>query len=51
MIILLGTHDLIIHNYGPGRCMASIHAEIPSDISVVEIHEIIDKAEREISKN
>ena len=46
---ILGTHDLIIHNYGPGKCMASIHAEIPSDISVVTIHEIIDKAEREIS--
>lgn len=46
---ILGTHDLIIHNYGPGRCMASIHAEIPSDINVVAIHEIIDKAEREIS--
>lgn len=47
---ILGTHDLIIHNYGPGKCMASIHAEIPSDISVVAIHEIIDTAEREISK-
>lgn len=46
---ILGAHDLIIHNYGPGKCMASIHAEIPSDISVVIIHEIIDKAEREIS--
>ncbi|MCM8709891.1 cation diffusion facilitator family transporter [Clostridium sp. SYSU_GA19001] len=45
-----GVHDLIIHNYGPGRCMASIHAEIPCDISVVTIHEIIDKAERELSK-
>lgn len=48
---ILGTHDLIVHNYGPGKCMASIHAEIPSDISVVKIHEIIDKAEREISKD
>lgn len=45
-----GVHDLVIHNYGPGRCMASIHAEIPDTISVVTIHEIIDKAEREISK-
>ncbi|MDS0526968.1 cation diffusion facilitator family transporter [Clostridium sp. SHJSY1] len=44
-----GVHDLIIHNYGPGRCMASIHAEIPSDIDVMVIHEIIDRAEREIS--
>jgi cation diffusion facilitator family transporter len=48
---ILGTHDLIIHNYGPGKCMASIHAEIPSDISVVEIHEIIDTAERNISSD
>jgi len=47
---ILGAHDLIIHNYGPGKCMASIHAEIPSDISVVTIHEIVDKAEREISE-
>jgi cation diffusion facilitator family transporter len=45
-----GVHDLVIHNYGPGRCMASIHAEIPYDISVVTIHEIIDKAEKELSK-
>ena len=44
-----GVHDLIIHNYGPGKCMASIHAEIPQDISVVTIHEVIDKAERELS--
>lgn len=47
---IVGVHDLIIHNYGPGRCMASIHAEIPSDIDFIKIHEIIDEAEREISK-
>jgi cation diffusion facilitator family transporter len=47
---ITGVHDLIIHNYGPGKCMASIHAEIPSDINVMEIHEIIDAAEREISE-
>jgi cation diffusion facilitator family transporter len=45
-----GVHDLVIHNYGPGRCMASIHAEIPCNISVVTIHEVIDKAEKELSK-
>lgn len=45
-----GVHDLVIHNYGPGRCMASIHAEIPCDISVVTIHEIIDRAEKDLSK-
>lgn len=46
---IIGIHDLIIHNYGPGRCMASIHAEVPSDIPLITIHEIIDTAEREIS--
>ncbi|NLZ48942.1 MAG: cation transporter [Clostridiales bacterium] len=45
-----GVHDLIIHNYGPGRCIASIHAEVPSDINIVKIHNIIDEAEREISE-
>ena len=47
---IIGIHDMIIHNYGPGRCMASIHAEVPSDISLITIHEIIDTAEREISE-
>ena len=47
---IIGVHDLIIHNYGPGRCMASAHAEIPSDIDVITIHNIIDRAEREISE-
>ena len=47
---IIGVHDLIIHNYGVGKCMASIHAEIPSNIDLITIHEIIDTAEREISK-
>lgn len=46
---ITGTHDLIIHNYGPGRCIASIHSEVPADSDIVHIHEIIDRAEREIS--
>ena len=41
---IIGVHDLIIHNYGVGKCMASIHAEIPSNIDLVTIHEIIDSA-------
>lgn len=48
---ITGVHDLIVHNYGPGRIMASIHAEIPANIDVMTIHNIIDKAEREISAN
>lgn len=47
---IIGVHDLIVHNYGPGRCMVSAHAEIPSNIDVITIHNIIDKAEREISE-
>lgn len=45
-----GVHDLIIHNYGVGKCMASIHAEIPANIDIMTIHDVIDEAEREISK-
>jgi cation diffusion facilitator family transporter len=44
-----GIHDLIIHNYGPGRIIASLHAEIPADIDIMKIHNIIDKAEKEVS--
>lgn len=45
-----GVHDLIIHNYGPGKGMASIHAEVPADVPVMELHESIDRAERELSE-
>ena len=45
-----GTHDLIVHNYGPGRSMASIHAEVPNDVDVEISHEIIDRIEREALK-
>ena len=47
---IVGSHDLIVHNYGPGRSMASIHAEVPRDVDIETSHEIIDKAEREVSK-
>lgn len=43
-------HDLIIHNYGPARYMASIHAEVPADKDIMELHELIDKVEREVAK-
>ena len=47
---IVGTHDLLLHDYGPGRMMASVHAEVPDDIDIVKIHEIIDRTEKEISK-
>lgn len=42
-----GSHDLIVHNYGPTRNMASIHAEVPNDVDIETSHEIIDRIERE----
>ena len=47
---VLGTHDLIVHNYGPGRSMASVHAEVPNNVDVEVSHEIIDRIERDIVK-
>jgi cation diffusion facilitator family transporter len=47
---IIGVHDLIIHNYGVGKFMATIHAEIPADMNLLKIHNIVDRAEREISK-
>lgn len=48
---IVGTHDLIVHNYGPNRSMATIHAEVPNDINIEVSHEIIDKIERDIKKD
>ena len=47
---IIGSHDLIVHNYGPSRSMASIHAEVPSDVSIEVSHEIIDQIERDIAR-
>ncbi|MGL6221234.1 MAG: cation diffusion facilitator family transporter, partial [Lacrimispora sphenoides] len=44
---IIGSHDLIVHNYGPSRSMASIHAEVPNDVDIEVSHEIIDTIERE----
>ncbi len=47
---IIGMHDLIVHNYGPGRCVVSLHAEIPARIDIMKAHDIIDLAEQEISE-
>lgn len=47
---ILGIHDLMIHDYGPGRCVASVHAEVPADGNLLELHEMIDQAERQIGE-
>ena len=47
----VGIHDLMIHNYGPGRLFASVHVEVPQDIDIVHCHEQIDLCEKEIFDN
>lgn len=43
---ILGVHDLMVHDYGPGQTFASIHVEVDYKENVMEIHEMIDNAER-----
>ena len=47
---ILGVHDLIIHNYGVGRSVASIHAEVSAESDFIAMHEIIDRAEKEVNQ-
>lgn len=44
---ILGTHDLIVHDYGPNKKMASVHAEVSKDTDILASHEIIDRIEHE----
>ena len=45
---ILGIHDLVYHDYGPGRAMMSFHAEVPAEADLLEIHDVIDHIEREL---
>ena len=47
---VLDTHDLIIHDYGPGRKFASVHVEMAAEDDVLECHDIIDNIERDLSE-
>ena len=46
--VVIGIHDLVVHDYGPGRCMISLHAEVSSAGNVLEIHDAIDNIEKEL---
>lgn len=48
---ILGVHDLMVHDYGPGQTFASIHVEIDRNLDVMEAHDMIDNIEREFLKN
>ena len=47
---VVGVHDLIVHNYGPGRSVISLHAEVPCHIDILKIHDTIDTIERDLKK-
>lgn len=45
---VIGIHDLIVHNYGPGRVLISLHAEVPADGDILTMHDMIDLIEHEL---
>ena len=47
---VLGIHDLIVHDYGPGRVMISLHAEVPASGDMLHLHDTIDNIERQLRR-
>lgn len=47
---IIGIHDLVVHNYGPGNMIGSLHAEVKSNEDFVFVHDMIDELERRIHK-
>ena len=45
---IVGIHDMIVHDYGPGRTFMSLHAEVPSDCDIMAVHDTIDGVEQEL---
>ena len=46
---VLDIHDLVVHNYGPGRVMLSVHVEVPSTGNILELHDMIDLIEHRLA--
>ena len=47
---VLGIHDMAVHDYGPGRVMVSLHAAVSGDGNIYELHDLIDRIERELKE-
>lgn len=47
---IIGVHDLIVHDYGPGRVIVSLHAEVSGNSDIFEIHDCIDRIENELNE-
>lgn len=48
--MIVGIHDVVVHDYGPGRRMISLHAEVPGDRNIFVIHDLIDCVEKELNE-
>lgn len=47
--MILGIHDMMVHDYGPGRVVVSLHAEVPSNGDLLEMHDLIDHIENDLA--
>lgn len=47
---IIGIHDLIVHDYGPGRRMLTLHAEVPASGDILELHDVVDGVERRLNE-
>lgn len=47
---VIGIHDMVIHDYGPGRVMITLHAEVPASGNLLEMHDLIDNIEKELGE-
>lgn len=47
---IVGVHDLIVHNYGPGRVLLSLHAEVPCHEDLLKSHDRVDQIEKELAR-
>ena len=47
---IIGIHDLVVHDYGPGRRMVSLHGEVPANGDIIALHDLIDHIEKELEE-
>lgn len=48
--IITGVHDVMVHDYGPGRRYVSLHAEVPADVNIITVHDVIDNCEHSLEE-
>ena len=48
---IIGIHDLMVHDYGPGRRIVSLHAEVPASGDILALHDVVDAAEHQLGES